>query len=117
MKTPEIIDFLLQAETLVTHNHLVWAGGQPIVHSNGTNPRVRQLPVKAANEFGNAGLTDKSSLYEIRIIYSEALDSLVRYDVLWELSLDGGAPMRCKCIQILAHPAGQNVGWLVTVER
>lgn len=116
MQSPEIRDFLLSAEALQTHVHQVWAGNQPIIQANGTHPRVRQMEIKDANQF--AGLTDKTTLYEVRIIRADNLVPFVRYDVRWELSFNGGVSrVPCKCLQVLSHPAGQEVGWMVILER
>lgn len=115
MQSQEIRQFMLDAEALQTHVHQVWAGGNPIIQANGTHPRVRQMEIKDANQF--AGLTDKTTLYEVRIIRSETLAPFVRYDVTWEISFSGAARVRCKCLQVLSHPAGQEVGWMVILER
>lgn len=118
MQTPEIREFLLSAEALQTRIHQVWAGGQPIVQANGTHPRVRQMPVESANQFLGAGMTDKTSLYEVRIIRSEALVPFVLYNVKWELSFNAGVSrVPCRCLQVKSHPAGQEVGWEVILER
>lgn len=116
MQSSELRDFMLTCEAMQTHVHRVWAGNQPIIQTNGTHPRVRQMEIKDANQF--AGITDKTTLYEVRIIRDPSLVPFVRYDTLWELSFDAGATrVKCRCLQVLSHQAGQEVGWMVILER
>ena len=94
----------------------VWANGILIQQSNSSNPRIQQLsPQKLALM---PGFEEVALAYEVRIVKSEALKSLIRADVTWALSFDGGATqMMCRCVPPIREHNNPGLAWMVYLRK
>lgn len=94
-----------------------WVGDTQITQENGTNPRIRQMGIKEFNEYAIAQLTDKSRMYEIRIVQSDDLKPLVDPTLPWFLSFDEGTTkIPVQCLEV-RESTQQGLSWKVIVSR
>ena len=109
----QIKQFTLTQDKALARPWEVFSGGEKILQENGTNPRVLQLPEMTANEF--AGLTDKTKLYEVRIIKHDAIAHLIKPARTWEIDFKSGNKIKMQAIIIreCTKPAIQDFAWVV----
>lgn len=109
----QIKQFTLTQEKAQSRPWEVYSGSEIILQENGTNPRVVQLPAESANEF--AGLTDKTKIYEVRIIKHSGITHLIKPARTWEIDFKSGNKIKMQVIQIkeCTRPAIQDFAWTV----
>ena len=110
-----ISQFLIGLDAEQERPWQVYVSDTLIQQENGSNPRIRQLGIKEVNQF--VGLTEKTILYSVRIVQHAAIASLIRQDLPWALSFDGGVTkVPCRCLQIVQEGT-QGVSWKIILER
>lgn len=113
---PDRKQFLLNFD--LTHNihYRVWASGVPVVQSNGSNPRVKQLPYEKIAII--PGLEDVTTAWEVRIVKDDNLKELIRADRTWAISFDGGLTQQiCRVVPPIREHNNPELAWIVTLRK
>ena len=108
-------EFLLGLDLQHNTRYRVWAGS-PIVQSNGSHPKIHQMPPQKAILI--PGLEETAIAWEIRIIKSLELTPLIRADVPWSISLDGGVTQHlCRVLPPIREHDNPELAWVVILRR
>ena len=79
---PDRKQFLLNLDIFHNTHYRVWANGVPIIQSNGSHPKIKQLPYEKILII--PGLEDVTTAWEVRIVKDENLAPLIRADRTWQ---------------------------------
>lgn len=108
--------FLLDLDAGQNREWRVWANGILIQQSNGSNPRIKQVSPQTLALL--PGFEDVALAYEVRIVKSDELKPLIRADVTWALSFDGGATqMMCRCVPPIREHSNPGLAWVVYLRK
>ena len=82
--------FLLKADAIVKRPWQLWVDGARLLQTNGTNPRIDQLPISQVNQLGMAGAVESLDVLKVRIIAPPETLRRLRSGALYQVSRDGG---------------------------
>ncbi|MFB2832910.1 hypothetical protein [Floridanema evergladense] len=113
---PDRKQFLLNLDTFHNTHYRVWAGGIPVIQSNGSMPKIKQLPYEKIALI--PGLDDTTTAWEVRIVKSGELAPLIRADRTWAISFDGGATQQiCRVVPPIREHNNPELAWIVTLRK
>lgn len=111
-------NFLQDMDALVDRGWQLWAGSTRILQANQTNPRIRQLSTREANELSIQLDRVMGQVYRVRICKSEELAPLIRADAKYRLSFDNGLTFHdCRCIPPIQDSVEQGAYWVLILEK
>lgn len=108
--------FLLNLDAFHNIYYRVWAGGVPVIQSNGSHPKIKQL---GADKIALIpGMEEVTYAWEVRIVKSEELAPLIRADRTWAISFDGGATQQiCRVVPPIREHSNPELAWVVTLRK
>lgn len=108
--------FILDLDASQNRDWRVWANGILVQQSNGSNPRIKRLSSERMALL--PGFEDVALAYEVRIVKDATLASLIRADVTWALSFDGGnTQMLVRCVPPIAEHSNPGLAWIVYLRK
>lgn len=108
--------FILDLDASQNRDWRVWANGVLLQQSNGSNPRIKRLSPERIALL--PGFEDVAIAYEVRVVKDVALAPLIRADVTWALSFDGGATqMMVRCVPPIAEHSNPGLAWIIYLRK
>lgn len=109
-------DFVLRFDLFHNTHYRVWAGGVPVIQSNGSHPKIKQLGADRIALI--PGLEEVTYAWEVRIVKSEELIPLIRADRTWAISFDGGVTQQiCRVVPPIREHSNSELAWVVILRK